>query len=611
MRHRASLLASLEGMSRPAFRIAKELTSNSRSGLTVRFLSKKLELPEEEIEYLLDVNNRLMFTDLTKVKIASEGHAAIRRVQDGLENHGDIASLMRLVKGLDPHDFRQLEDQLGLDQALTKKTAAEALIERVYHQPDGVLTYVATREFSDTARELFDILWQSKDGIMPVSQLRAAHGGPEGEIEHALWELFASFAAFEMFRFDSEERLVRVAALLSEIRRHREESDALFSGQARLQAMKDAPASIQVHGLNLSDTLCRLVAAVAARPVRLRGDGELFREDRRRLADICAEEDEPSLNTCLWVAEGVGWLRRADNTLRAGELEGLIGLDRVSRHRIVFEWLMSQGEEAGTRALFNALLDEMKSGAWYNLDAFLAFAVRFSAEQEQAVLRQSGGGWEYVSPSVTGQSEHRLGRSLQEALFWLGIVERGLGADGDAFRVTELGEALFCNAITPKLQQLYPPRKGEFVVQPNFDIVVPVQDMDPLLTVPLDQFAVRMSSGQATVYNVTKDSFTQAVQEGHDANAFVNFLLEHNRGGSLPSNVMMTLEDWRGAMKRVRLRTIHVLEADDPLVLADLLHRRRLNKHFTPVDARKVVAINGVSKAALAKALEKDGFIVE
>lgn len=611
MRHRASLLASLEGMSRPAFRIAKELTVNSRSGLTVRFLSKKLELPEEEIEYLLDVNNRLLFTDLTKVKIASEGHAAIRRVQDGLENHGDVASLARLIKSLEPHDFRRLEELLDIDQPVTKKTAAEALVDRVYQHPDSVLTFVATRDFSGTARELFDILWQSKDGVMPVSQLRAAHGGAEPDIEHAIWELVSSFAAFEMFRFDAEERLVRVVALLSEIRRHREENSAQSGGQARLRPLKEAPASIQAHGLHFSETLCRLVAAIAARPVRLRGDGELFREDRRRLAEICAEEAEPSLSACLWVAEGVGWLRRADNTLRAGELEDLIRLDRVARHRVVFDWLMGQGEEAAARALFSALLDEMKSGAWYDLDHFLAFAVRFSAEQDPPVLRQSGAGWEYVAPGAAGPNEHRLGRSLQESLFWLGVVERGLGADGDAFRVTELGEALLCNLVTPRLLAQFPARKGEFVVQPNFDIVVPAQDMDPLLTVPLDQFAVRMSTGQATVYNVTKDSFTQAVQEGHDANAFVNFLLEHNRGGGLPANVMMTLEDWRGAMKRVRLRTIHVLEADDHLVMADLLHRRRMNKHFQPLDPRKVVAIQGVSKAALAKALEKDGFIVE
>mgnify|MGYP005854156063 CR=1 FL=1 len=231
--------------------------------------------------------------------------------------------------------------------------------------------------------------------------------------------------------------------------------------------------------------------------------------------------------------------------------------------------------------------------------------------EEQPQLKQRGARWEYVSPSATGQTESRLARSLEETLFWLGIVERG-SADGEsAFKISEIGEVFLCEVGMESLQKQYPPRPGEFVVQPNFDIVVPTQEMDPLLTVPLDQFADRASTGQATVYNVTKDSFTQAVQEGHDAGTFVEFLLAHNRGGSLPPNVMRTLEDWQGGMKCVRLRTVHVLEADDPLVLADLLHRKRLKKHFEAIDPQRVVRYGGCTKAELSKLLEKDGFIVE
>ena len=100
------------------------------------------------------------------------------------------------------------------------------------------------------------------------------------------------------------------------------------------------------------------------------------------------------------------------------------------------------------------------------------------------------------------------------------------------------------------------------------------------------------------------------MQEGHDGDGFVKFLLEHNRGASLPSNVLTTLDDWRGGVKRVRLRTVHVLESDDPLVMADLLHRRRFNKHFEQFDPHKTVAISRISKADLAKELEKEGFVV-
>ncbi len=614
MRHGASLLSSLEGMSRPAYRIAYELTQNSRSGLTVRFLSKKLELPEEEIEYLIDVNHRLLFIDLTKVKLVPEGFNAIKRITAGLENLGDVPSLFRSVKAVGPHEFRRVEEQIGLEEPVTKKTAAEALLERYYRHPDSVVTYVATRGFSETAREVFDILWQSKSGVMPVSQIRIAHDRVDDfAVEQALWELFSGFALFEMFRFDAEDRLVRNAGLLSEIRQYREHRQKLGKSKVKLKTSRRKPDTAENRELDFSDRICRLIAAVAARPARLRSDGELFREDRRRLAEICPEEADPSLNTCLWVAEGTGWLARVDNTLRAGELEALIDLDRISRHQLLTDWVLSKGDSASARGLMAGLLDEIRTGAWYPVMDFIHYAAHVSAEHEQPVLKPAGARYEYLSPSTSGRTESRLARALEEAFLWLGIIERG-ELDGEAlFTVTLLGEALLRadDSLLEEMRKQYPPRQGEFIVQPNFDIVVPTQDMDPLLTVPLDQFAERTSTGQATVYRVSKDTFTQALQEGHEAARFVAFLIAHNRGDALPANVTTTLEDWRGGIKRVRLRTVHVIECDDPLVMADVQHRRRLSKNLNPIDPRHTVAYKGISKAELTKALEKDGFVVE
>jgi hypothetical protein len=611
MRHGASLMASLEGMSRPAYRIATELAGNSRSGLTVRFLAKKLELPPEEVEYLLDVHDRLFFTDLTKVKIVAEGHNAIRRISEGLECRGDIPSLVERIKSFSPHEFRRLEEQIGLEEPCTKRMAAEEIIQRYYETPEAVLTYVATRDFSESAREIFDIVWQSKDGVMPVSQLQASHGGTEYEMEQALVELFQGFALFEMFRFDVEDRLVRVVGLLNEVRAHRNVASDNGQNRARLKVLKGKPDSTEARELQFSDVICRLVAAIAARPVRLRGDGELFREDRRRLAAICSEDGEPSLNTCLWVAEGAGWLGRADNVLRPGSLESLINLDRVGRHQLLCTWVLDQGDDVTARVLMRDYLDEMKSGAWYPLRDFVRAVMQWNEEEEQLVLRQKNGQWRYVNPNVTDQAHGRLTRALEETFLWLGMVEKGMREGEEFFRVSEIGEAILRREIPPALTARYPKRHGEFVVQPNFDIVVPSEEMDPLLTVPLDQFSERASTGQATVYNVSRESFTQAVQDGHDAAAFVDFLLAHNRGGSLPANVMTTLEDWRGAMKKVRLRTVEIIESDDPLVMADLMHRRKFQKYITPIDARQVVRYGDLSKEEMARALEKEGFIVE
>lgn len=604
------MVTVMEGISRPVLRIVRELSLNSRSGLTTRFLSKKLDLPIEEVEYLVDVHHSFLFTDLTKIKLVSEGYGAVKRIHDGLENYGDIPSIFRRVKTLAQHDFRWLEEQLDIDKPGAKKSAAEQLIDVYYRTPDAIVEYVATKSFSQTAREVFDIVWQSKSGIMSCAKIRAAHGGSEYEVEQALWELFRGMALFELFRFDGEDRLVRVAGLLSEIRQWRDENAKSRKKKVALRPLRIKGEGEQ-RGVEFTDNICRLVAAIAAKPARLRGDGELFREDRRRFSEIVPEDAEPSLNTCLWAAEGAGWLARVDNELRAAEIEKLLDVSRFDRHRIIADWLLSTPNERESRRVLAAFSDELKPKAWYANLEFVEYSLRGSEDSEQPVLKSSGGHYRYVNPSAAVKSDRTQARSLEETFFWLGMVARNTDGADNCFRLTDLGRCLLGQTDPRALAVEFSNRGAEIVVQPNFDIVVPIQDMDPLLTVPLDQFAVRQSTGSASVYQLTKESFTQALQDGHDAEAFVNFIVAHNRGGLLPANVMTTLDDWRGGLRRVRLRTMHILEADDKLVMADLMHRRKFKKFLVPLDAQKTIGYKNVSKAELTKELEKDGFIVE
>lgn len=611
MRQRASMITAIEGITRPVFQIARELSLNSRSGLTARFLSKKLELPQEEIEYLVDVNHKLLYTDITKIKLPAEGINAIKRITEGLENRGDVPALFQKVKDLSAQDFRFLEEHLGLDAPGTKKGVAEHLLENHYKHPDSVVEYVAGQNFSPLAREVFDVVWQSREGVLPAAKIRSMHGGPEFDVEQALWELFRGMALFEMFRFDAEERLVRVVGLMSEIRHWREGQSKRLKKKGLLKPQRGALGEVQARQVSMTDRICQLVAALAAKPAKLRGDGELFREDLRRLSEIVEEYEEPSLNTCLWAAEGVGWLGRVDNDLRAGELRALIEVDHFERHRMLFDWFTSRGDEGGARRALTESLDAMKPGTWYSTMDFIDFALAVREEQERHVLRPKGGHYAFVSPGTASNSDKLLSRSLDETMFWFGVVEKCNDGAGNYFRITDLGQSLLTAKRDEAVTARFAKPGREIIVQPNFDIVVPTQDMDPLLTVPLDQFAIRQSSGKASVYLLSKESFTQGLQEGHDADAFVQFLIAHNRGGQLPPNVMTTLDDWRGGLRRVRLKTLHIVETDDPLVMADLQHRRKFKRFFQPLDPHVMVTYGKISRAELAKVLEKDGFIVE
>lgn len=609
MRHSASMIISLEGINQAVYKIANELAQNSRSGLTVRFLAKKLELPLEEIEYLIDVHHKLLYTDLTKIKLPNEGLTAVKRIAEGLENHGDVPSLFQKIKQLSSHDFRRLEEQIDVELG-TKKAVGEYIIDNFYKNPDSIMQYVASHGFSEIAVEVFDILWQSNDGIMPVSSIRAAHGGSEFEVEQALWELFRGMALFEMFRYDAEDRLVRRAGLLTELRHMRDHQDDASSKKTELKPLKGSPGDSSCRELEMTEVLCQLVATIAAKPVRLRGDGELFREDFRRLSDCIPQNANPSLAACLWAAEGIGWLERIDNELYAGELDALIKVDYVDRHQQLCEWLLNTGDELTARHLLTQRLDDLKETSWYPIRAFIQYAIAKHEELDPPVLKLQNGEHQYVSPGVASNLSTLLERSLEESLYWLGLIETASDGFDDYFRVTPLGRTILSQQPLDALRDSYAKANREIVVQPNFDIVVPTKDMDALLTVPLDQFATRQSTGQATVYLLTKESFTQALQDGHDGDGFVGFLLSYNRGGTLPANVMMTLEDWRGGVRHLRIRTIEVLEVDDSLVMADLQHRRKFKKFLKPIDPNQFIEYSGVDAEDLTKQLEKDGFIV-
>ncbi|MFO7975761.1 MAG: helicase-associated domain-containing protein, partial [Candidatus Hydrogenedentota bacterium] len=264
-----------------------------------------------------------------------------------------------------------------------------------------------------------------------------------------------------------------------------------------------------------------------------------------------------------------------------------------------------------SRSTIAALLDDLTPGAWYSVMEFIDYALQRNEDDDMPVLRSAGGHWQYVTPSASMAFRRGLARSLEESLPWLGLVDRAECEGESAFRITELGALVLREPDKDVARNLFPSRKSELIVQPNFDIVVDMKAADPLITVPLDQFCERVSASQVAVYHLTKETFTRAVQQGRNSAAFIEFLLSHNKGKNLPRNVLTTLEGWRGGMKRVRLRTVQVLEAEDPLVMADLRHRKRVAKHVDHIETDRMVVLKKTRKSELKKLLEKEGFVVE
>src|SRR5690606_27075878 len=106
------------------------------------------------------------------------------------------------------------------------------------------------------------------------------------------------------------------------------------------------------------------------------------------------------------------------------ELESLIDMHPFDRHALVFDWIMSAGNERLSRSLMIQCLDDLKSGQWYSVTDFVAQAMAMHEAENQPVLKSRGAHYAYVSPASASNADKVLARSLEESLYWTGAVER-------------------------------------------------------------------------------------------------------------------------------------------------------------------------------------------
>lgn len=616
MRHGTNLLASMEGMSRTAFLIVQELSQAGRSGLTPALLAKKLEIPQEEVEYFVDVHHGVMYTNLTRICLSSGGLGLARRVQGGLASRGDASFLLEHVRALGDAALQRLEERLGLDGSASKTALALAVLHLLYKTPATIETHIRTGAYSPLARSIFQRLLESDTGSIRMETLRHEFAAGSTALEAALQELISDYVLFEKFRFDDEGFLYRSFSLLQELR------DFLFSGNDERPAAADMPPphkgvieEQRSEGMCFTDLLGRITAAIAARPCRIRkgstsldSDAALFKEDRARLEEIISEDHDPPLRAFMDAAYQLGWIKNTDNLCVVCDVAPLLEFSLLERHRLVVRRLTG-GQHASDYGLLIRASATMQPEQWYSIHDFARFALSQDDSTGTYALRRTDTGYAYVAPQPARMRYETLCRLLSQHLTWLGLVERCY-CDGEAcFRVSALGRRLFSDPPSAGHAEGYSVSSGTLVVQPNFEIMAALEQMDPLRTIPLHIFAETDGKGSVGVFRLTRERFMRALQQGHDPAAFLAFLKENSRS-PLPENVVITLEDWLRSAKRIRLRTYHVIESDDPMVIAELAHHRKWNGHFTAVNEKKLLRYEGLTRQALEEELEKDGYII-
>jgi|GEM_PF-1166251 len=614
MRYSYNLLSVFEGMDQTSFYMALELSFNIRGGLTSRYLSAKLETSEETINYIYSLYPKLFFFDLNRIKVVPEALPVIRRVQNNLNSLGDVNSIYKSLQNYSNSERRELEKKLKINRVIGWMSLASEIIETLYKTPESVLEYVAGYSFSDLAKEIFDFLWQSKTGIVPIQQIRQRFANYNNiEIEEALEELLNQFVLFELFRFNGQSRLNRFVSILSEIRHHKEQKKEIK------ERLKQAitPANVKISriescGISLAERISKLLAKVAVSPLHLTPSGQITRLDEQRISRDEPENAYPPIETLVWLAEKAGLLAQVDNTLRIVNLEELVNMSFTERLKKIYKAFIKDDEKLSSLSATLLELQTLKPYTWYSLNEFGKRVYARYCELSHYTLKQTKDNfWEY---STSGEycEEKDCVVFIENTLFWFGIIELGSAKKERFFRISEIGEfLLFSLEPTKKLKEKYI-KKHEWIVQPNFEIIVPTVNTDPLQLIWIELFAQKKSNGgPVSIYSITKESFLKGLQSGADPNQFIQHLIQNARKQQIPDIVISTIEDWLHTVKRVKVRPVILIEAPDSVLIADLLHRKKLSEILHPISPNQTAYARGILLSEIKALLEKEGFVVE
>lgn len=156
--------------------------------------------------------------------------------------------------------------------------------------------------------------------------------------------------------------------------------------------------------------------------------------------------------------------------------------------------------------------------------------------------------------------------ALSTWLYYLGIVELGMeGKRVVAFRLTTLGKAMLhptreFNVSAPSTDA-HGTVPGNWVVQPNFDVVVYLDRTPPTQLAFLERHAERTQSQQYIAhYRLTRDSVYRGLESGTTVTSFLEELAQHSQA-PLPQNVVVEINEWAALRENVILyHRTHLLE---------------------------------------------------
>lgn len=170
------------------------------------------------------------------------------------------------------------------------------------------------------------------------------------------------------------------------------------------------------------------------------------------------------------------------------------------------------------------------------------------------------------------------------------------------FRITGLGAYVFglkarYDAAVPQQNKL----PGGFLVQPDFSLMLPESASRLGHELYLERFLTKVSTdAQMSVYRIDIDGILRLLNLGMTLAELLAYL-EKGAENPLPDTVRRAFADWQEMAGKLRIRTVTILETDDPILLEEVVRYRGMEPLvqgrtaygavIRQADAKKVKAI--------------------
>ena len=598
------------------------------AGRPTKFFAKSLGIPVSRVKSLAAAYPTLFELNGTRLAIADAARPYAHEFLTKLSRPCDIHFLFDYLDGLEPAQWRDLFPFIAVDQPAGERRWKQllAIVQHIYDTPARVLEFVDKLSISDDHRAVFRLVYDSADGELSFDEIAASFDFHQSKLEHVLMELERYAVLFERYDTSSNAHPQRSYSLLKELtqfmvaRRHSKKR----AGRKPPVPLGRSPAMTVDEELNLAYGVSCLIAHLHTHMIRLTRDGAPHRTDLRKLVPLlrASETSRVEGEVICAVAVNAGLIepdKDGHHLVLSDKAGPFAALDMLDRQKMLFDSMVrAQDGFHNIRNETVDLLSRIDAGAWYRLADVVKYARRQWLTDGQSLdafrLRQSGPNWRYSLPPEKTDQLDSLKRYITKPLYLAGGIRLSLSEnEPERVSLTPLGLNLMGldGADLSSLSGATCEERG-LIVQPNFQVVVDDVRFDPIHYTVLDTFCIRDGSGWATVFQLDKHSVSHGIQSMGSVEPFIEFLQRHNRHGDIPANVVSVLRGWDSGMKRVRIRRLGLIEADDDLVLMELLSRKKFRKYLDEDGKPKTfVVFNSISTRKLKQLLEDEGYFVE